>query len=350
MEIKREIKCYTPGLYNIVCGEGNERCNGYSCEEGKCICMDKEQEGLLRKLVSRQDLLIMNINGDRICFVNLASSFVEEWICSYETKGECSKNFFDFTKSINDAELQKFLENRSGGNIEYDDILKVIPVIYMINFSNKIEDRNPIINLCVFSDCQDFYLTEVFKSVICRTIACCKKAEKQEQKDAYVHTLALMIKRLNDTFNKQISEKDKVVCAIDSYSQAWRKSKSKIKWGTRAISHMLETYRKDVEEKIENTREISEEYKYDKLYSISKKILETSGVSTDILPSLSFVNIERINNEYQYTEYDEILGILDAVKSDKDKLVNVWDAINKIFLYDAEVSTEDIEELQQIKG
>ena len=343
MSIGQEIKFYVPAIYNTVFFEEQSIDCYEACEDGKCICMDTEQEELLRKLISEKSILIMGFEGENIRIRNMEYFPMQELICQLPKGSKCSNGFFKCTHKFECKDLNQIITKMSEYGNNFECIIKNIPIIYKINFKNRIDERNSILELCSCSSCQDYYLAELFRSAICRTIMCCKKAQNIDEINEYARAFARIIAQTNELFSNRDDEKEKIVYAIDEYCRVWRGKIKETALELIPLSSMLEEYRTEILDDTETNLGVCEQYRYNKLYDISKKILEISGVSISDFPELFFESAG-----YKHKEYDEIIRILDDVKCDQEKLSEIYNKLYHVFLYDVDISTEVIEELKNI--
>ena len=334
---EQEIKDCTPAFYNVIF-DRKTKCYSSSCIDGKCICMDSEQAGLLRKLLSEDDQISMNFEGERVVFKNSQSHPLQEWVCSQASEAESvySQKFFTHQNIFKGSELQEILDGFIKLGNGYEDVFKSIPVIYMINYSKDIRSRDTLINLCVYASCAEQYLYVLFRAVICRTIGCCKMAKSQEE---YASELAKLFGRLDNLLNSRTEGKRRLLQVIDDYITAWRNMNDEEGIAdARMIFNLLNEYRKHLLDSEKETFFDRERERYGNLYCLLKKILETENISTKNFPVLNFVDMTKND-----TEYEDIIKILDAAKGDIEKLDRILSELNMIFWSGIDIPSETIE-------
>ena len=340
-----ELEDYVPILYNVIF-EGAKECYSHSCEDGKCICMDSEQMGLLRKMLSEDDEIVMDLTGGKAVFKNMQSKLIAGWICRQapKTGKRGSETFFFRGNLLGDKEAKIKLEELGAIGSAFEEVIKSIPVIIKTNYSHNIENRDTLINLCAYAACSEKCIYILFRAVICRTIGCCQRAGNQEEKEQYAAKVAEMFERLNCLYRESNEIRGILHDDIESYISDWYNIKDdEVKGLIRNICRVLEEYRKEIQMSKGNLLQVYEKGKCEKLYCILKKIFETGNVSTKGFPKLEFDS-----SEQDGTEYDAIIDMLDKVKDNQEKLSRIWEKLFRVFWTDVEVPSESIEEMQKI--
>lgn len=344
------IEDCTSVLYNIMFTgiPEDDQCNSRKCDTGKCICMDNEQAGLFRKLLSEKDQIAMCPTDERFFFNNMQSQFYEEGVCKQAPFNQdiyCNvfyrNRYFPQSKKI----LCQMVEKYTYSDNRLMDVIKSVPIIFVINSLHKIKERDSLIYLCRYSPCAERYMSVLLRAIICRTIGCCQRAKNQEEKEAYVSRLAGLLHRLAAVLDYDGTEMlDQYIDTVDMYIDMWRAAGLR-ESAAENISHELRRYREELCRSKRKRMATYEDGRYDKLYCILKKILETADVSITALPDLPFADFE--DGE---TDYDIVMSILDNVKNDVGKLAEIWSILSRIFWSGEDIPSDEMEEMERLGG
>lgn len=338
MSKQQKIEDYVPVLYNINF-DTKKGCDSHTCKKGKCICMDEEQAGLVRKIYSEDDQIAMDLVDSRFVFRNLQQKCIDELVCNTTADTYGRGSLFKINGYIEEKFNQLLDALAKYGSNVIADVWNTIPVVFMVNSVQKIQDRNTLVDLCVYAPCPERYLFILFRAAICRTVGCCKNAKNDLEKTQYAQELAKLFCKLNDQF-KQRSQIDRLRAVIREYARnCYNKEQGLI----RNVANVLDEFEKQL--RTGSGRKISD---YDlakcgNLYSILLKILQTGEMSIDSFPTLEFVK-ESTNA----TEYDEIVQILERVQHDKEKLASVLTELSNVFWKDVDVSSEALAKMENI--
>lgn len=331
---EHKIEDCTHSLYNIwfAGAKRKNECLSIRCSKGSCICIDREQTGLLRKVLSKEDRMAMSFVGERAFFQNLQNPLWEEDICGDAVTDKtiyCNALFCNKFSPVDEGNVCQIIKEYNVKGLL--DVIKMIPAIYTTNSLHRFEERESLIYLCKYAPDAEGYITVLLRMVICATIDCCQKAKTKEQKEAYEGSLVKLFNRLETVLYQDYGKMDKYCIEnVEAYSEIWKKTKLKCcKPYALAILSELQTYRQELEESVERPEMTEETNRHQKLYSLLKKILTTADVSAKNLPELFLVDCG--DSENTKTEYDEIMEILDEVKSDAGKLGETWEILSRIF-------------------
>lgn len=341
----RKIEDCIPVLYNIIFAADSDACEIVACRSGKCICMDMEQAGLLRKILSDDDQIIMDIDAKRTIYINLQNKYREEFACDDAVSEENRRLFFRKNRDSNLDEIKKIFREIARSWNHFADVWQTIPVVYMINENQSILNRNTLVHLCAYAPCPERFLYIFFRVAICKTAGYCKHMEDNLQTQQYANNLAKLFQSLNAAFKgRGIKEEKQLDRAIDEYIRQCRTQEPYVDMHeVRNMANQLEAYRRE-QPGFWRTISSHELARCGKLYEIVLKIFQTVDISTAAFPDLVFVKKKLTG----YTEYDEIIHILDAVKNDQKKLFEILSEVSCVFSKDVDVPTESIEEMQKI--
>ena len=328
----------------------DNQCDSKQCNTKKCICMDNEQAGLFRKLLSEEDQIVMDLmEGEgRFFFQNMQSRLFEERICHqtpFDQNIYCNvfyrNRYFPHCKE----KLCQIVEAYMYSDNNLMNVIKSVPTIFATNSLHKIGERDSLIYLCRYSPCAERYISVLLRAIICRTIGCCQRAKNQEEKEAYVSELAKLLHRLAAVLDQDSSEMvDQCIDTAERYIDMW-KDTGLGKSVVGNISHELQEYGEELRRAKRKRLVTYEEGRYDKLYRILKKILETADVSITALPDLPFADFE--DGE---TDYDTVMDILDNVKNDAGKLTKIWSILSLIFWSGEDIPSDKMEQMERLGG
>ncbi|MBD5513918.1 MAG: hypothetical protein HDR06_04485 [Lachnospiraceae bacterium] len=345
---EHKIEDYTFVLYDIMFyGEkpnDDGKCDSLLCERGKCICIDHEQTGLLRKLLSEEDQIVLPFEDEWPFSLNLQNILREENRCAQSEKKMYRNIFFPEYEEI----VFRLPEAYYVYNHHLLDVIKSIPILYTTNSMHKIKERDSLIYLCRYAPCAERYLSVLLRGVICRTIGCCKNAETPEEKEAYARKLVKSLNRLKTVLN-QNDKKILYQCIdnVNTYISKWDKLNSNISVSLNLpISHELMVYWEELNDCTENLTAKNEDGRHDKLYCLLKKILETADIRTTDFPELPFAEYKDAADIK--TDYDKVIDILDHVKHDTNKLEKIWTILSRIFWSGEDIPTDEMEKMIRI--
>lgn len=331
-----------PSIYNSL---GNsDKCNSINCEDNKCICLDKEECGLIRAMLCDEDKIAIETKDEHISFQNENSVYGTLEFCNEKVFSESWKKFFPFYKNVDTfwEELEK--EGQKSGE-PFFEWLTLFPCIYYLNSEKSITDRNPMIYLSVYSIC-DMKLQKIFFcTLICRTIGV--RGKTQSDKNKVGREITALLHKLGEvTENENYEKIRRGTCrAIDAYCEVW---KTKISASKDALIQKMIEYRKSFE--IQNY-----EKKYDYVNEQERKHICYLG--TILKETARILNVPiRISENFlvpdaeqeQHEEYGRIIKILGNVRYDKEKKEAVLLKLYELFEKRDEISTDDVEELEEL--
>lgn len=342
MDRRQEIKDLIPAVYNISSDRTSEDCINEACKYGKCICMDSEQAALLQGILIKEDFIGMDIQEGRCLFRNLQQGTGQNQRCSQAIQG--NNRLPDWLIPYRDQDdrdkLDSMIENAvQNGQADFVDMLGAVPAIYMINSSRELEDRESLINLCVYASCPQRYLDQLLRAVICYTIGCYKKANPDVWSD-YTQKIAAMFCRLNHLFDHSEERMEKLLEAMDIYYNKLGEKGGRIHFAQNMLGECRDKMRNAQDRKLA----ICEGEKSKQWYRILKKIFEIMGMSVEGFPELTFVD-----SRMQPSDYDDIIQVLDKVRKERDKASKVLEKIRAVFYSEKDIVDEEvIQELRRI--
>lgn len=334
-------------LYNVMFYDEsiteNDKCDSLKCEEGKCICLDCEQNGLLRKVLSEEDQIAMNFSGERIFFQNLQNRSYKDSVCKQVTpdneiyyNGLFRNRFFpEYTNTI-----EQMLKTYDISNLRLLEVIKSIPILFTTNSLHKFEERDSLIYLCRFSSYAERYISILLRAVICKTLGFFQQENNQSAREAYVNRIGQFLTRLETVYSLDDNlTLNQCIDCVEKYRDIWDKMK-----GTRraSIVDALDEYGKQLEDRVSNC----DEPRHHKLYSLLKKIFVTADLSITALPELPFTDYEDAQDII--TDYDCVMDILEQVKQEEDKLKEIWEILSRIFWGGEDIPTDDMERMRSI--
>ena len=332
MSIGQEIIDYIPALFNITSSRRKVRCN-HTCKEGKCICMDVEQLGLLRKVLSEEDQLLINLVEEHVYTQNLKNHIDENWICSIES------NFFGYGKTLKKKEIKEILEKFAYERGMIEETFKVITVIYAINSSEKTENRNTIVKLSMYATFSEKYASILFQALICLTLGYCMRETNKEEKECYKAALINLFNELNMV---DISMQDRLCASIDKYRRVLLDTSCSV---ASVIAYSLGIYQKELMKKGFNLSDGGKR-KINQLYKVLRVLLDIAGISVEELPELSMVAGLPEEAEVIKKEYDSVIDLLEEAKSEERRLKFVLEELNKAFWKSIEIYTETTDDIR----
>lgn len=341
---EHKIADYTFVLYNVLFYNGkpnnSDKCSSLLCKRGSCICIDHEQTGLLRTLLSGEDTIVLPFVKGQQFSMNLQNILHKENLCQQtELELYCNRFSPECEEHVN-----KMMEVYGVSNLCLLDVIKTLPIQYATNSLHKFEERDSLLYLCRYAPCSEKYLSILFRALICRTIGCCKKAKTREEKEAYATELVAVLKRLKSILEQDDEQlRSQYQRGAIIFMQNWQLLESDLcKSLTDPILWELMDYSKNLMESSENSKENLEEGKHYYMYRLLKKILETADISTTDFPELPFkdypdsASFEPANNK--------VLSILDQAKN-AGKLNEIWTILFNVFWNEDEIPSEEIENM-----
>lgn len=345
---EHKIEDYTFVLYNIMLYNENKNncteCDNLQCKWGNCICIDHEQTGLLRRLLSEEDQIAFSFDNKRSIFLNLQNRLRREDLCQ-QSEDELYHNRFS---SGYEEIVNQLIEAYRVSNLHLLDVIKALPIQYATNSLHGLEERNPLLFLCKYAPCSEKYLSILFRALICKTIGCCKRAKIREEKEAYAKELVKLLNHLKavlDKDDKQVIHQ--CMSGANRFISKWSLLKSKsCKILKQTIENELMVYLENLADSTENFKANQEAGRHHQMYCLLKKILETADINTEDLPKLPFAEYE--NAADIKTDYDTVIEILDCVKQSTDKLAKIWTILSRIFWSGEDIPTDELENIKQI--
>lgn len=339
---EHKIADYTFVLYNVLFYNGkpnnSDKCSSLLCKRGSCICIDHEQTGLLRKLLSDEDTIVLPFVKGQPFSKNLQNTLHKEYLCQ-QTGLELYCNSFS---PECEEYVNKMMEVYGVSSLCLLDVIKTLPVQYATNSLHKFEERDSLLYLCRYAPCSEKYLSILFRALICRTIGCCEKAKTREEKEAYVTELVAVLNRLKAILEQDDEQlRNQYQRGAIIFMENWQLLESDL------CKSLTDTMLCELMDYLQNYSEYSnqnlEEGKHYHLYALLKKILETADISTTDFPDLPF-------RDYQDAadfecEYVKVQSILDQAKRDTDKLNEIWKTLFDIFWSEDEIPSEEIDHM-----
>ncbi len=347
MNEKQAINISIPVIYNFVFNE--EPCKMKACTGGKCICMSEEQAGILRKYLCDDDTLGMGLHSGNIYFANLGNiteGVPKDWICDFDKEGVC---FFYKNMKLNSSSEWNELTSMDELNIsEFYRMVRNIPIIYVLNMKNTIDERGTLLGLCSYSESPERFMEILFQTIICTIIGFYKREKDSSKREQFTVELENLFHKMN-ALQKIDTKKEirKDLCnSIDMYSEQLYQCSTFLE---RDIANKLMDYLRSIETGQRNMQgdifadmDELEKEKFGYLYQIVKKLLELERIKTSRFPQIS-ICIECSEHD----EYMRILHILDCVKDDEKKKEKVLSELNIAFWKGVEIPSETIEMLEQ---
>lgn len=338
-------------LYNVMFYNQNKTDSCYSklCERGKCICIDREQTGLLRKLWSPDDMIAVCVSDEHFIFTNEQNPLQEDDFCKDSPREIASK--YPLFRNRFFPEYTEILNGMRGLPASFApsmmNVLKTIPILYTTNSMHSFKERDSLIYLCKYAPCTETYQLILFRALICKAIGCCQRASLEE-KENYLSDLTDFLNRLK----KKLEQDDQDMinqCAenVERYIQEWDKliqTDASLLFFAPSIGDALQDYLNELVGISERSSTADNTGTLYNLYLLLKKILETANLSISGLPELPFEN-------YRYsegTDYDQVIDILDNVRHDTGKLREIWEILAQVFWKGEDIIKEEIEKMMQV--
>ncbi len=349
---KQKMIDHTFILYNVMFYNQSETDSCYSklCEGEKCICIDNEQTGLLRKLWSPDDMISVFVSGERFFFLNEQNLLQEDDFCKDSPEKIASKyplfrnRFFPKYAEI----LSGMGETPASSALSMMNVVKTITILYTTNSMHSFKERDSLIYLCKYAPCTETYQLTLFRALICKAIGCCQRANSEE-KENYLSGLTDFLKRLKKTLEQD--DKDVIdQCAenVEMYIQKWNElisqTDASLLFSRLSIGNELQDYLNELEGIIGRPSTVNNTGTLHNLYLLLKKILETANLSISDLPELPFKNYK----DSVGTDYDQVIDILDNVMHDTGKLREIWAILAQAFWRSEDISEEEIEKMMQV--
>lgn len=354
----RKIEDAAFDLYNIIFyesgAEPDECASLLLCERGKCICVDHEQTGLLRGLLSVHDQIILSDEEGRIAFENLQNKIQNKYICQQATSSETPfyNTFYPnrFSPECKDGVLS-MIRSPSAGHSSVVDVVVSIPLLYAVNSRFPFHERNSLIYLCRYAPCAAQYISALLGAVIYKTIGYCQNAS-QKEKEAYVSRLTNFLNFLISILKNGNSEiKNQYIESLDIYERTWENLFFDRKALAMPLIDALEDYRNELADQTEITLDERDIGTFHSMYCLLRKLLQTADISgwkLRKMPESLFMGEKRDPSEA--TDYGAIIKILDIVKRDAEKLGEIWRVLSRIFFRGVEVPAEELEKMRGIAG
>lgn len=339
---RRQIKELIPALYNISSDQTSDKCTNETCIYGKCICMDTEQLELLQGILIKEDFVSMDIRDGRCLFRNLQQGVARDRRCPLAVQGSLSEGLIPYRDLTAMDQLDSMIEHAvQGGQADFADMLGSVPAVYMINSSRETKDRESLVNLCVYASCPQRYLDQLLRAVICYTIACYKKMDPGKWGE-YTQKIAELFDSLNKMFENSGEQIEELLEVMDLYYNKLGEKGGRIHFAQNMLGECRDRMRNVRDRKLA----VCEGEKSRQWYRILKKIFQIMGMSVKAFPELTFVDSRK-----QPSDYDDIIRILDSVKSDGQKARKVLDKVQTIFYRGLDITDEEvIQELERIAG
>lgn len=338
-------------LYNVMFYNQNKTDSCYSklCEGEKCICIDREQSGLLRKLWSPDDMIAACVSDEYLFFLNEQNPLQEYDLCKDSPREIASKyplfrnRFFPEYIEI----LNGMSELPVSSALSMMNVVKTIPILYTTNSMHSFKERESLIYLCKYAPCTETYQLILLRALICKAIGCCQRASLEE-KENYLAGLTDFLNRLKIKLEQD--DKDMIdQCAenVEMYIQKWNeliRTDESLRFSGPSIGNELQDYLNElvgISEKSSTADSTGTRYN---LYLLLKKILQTANLSISDLPELPFENYRNSVG----TDYDQVIDILDNVRHDTDKLREIWAILAQVFWRSEDITKEEIEKMMQV--
>lgn len=333
---------YTFVLYNVLFYDeklnNSNRCSSLLCKRGNCICIDHEQTGLLRKLLSDEDTIVLPFIKGQPFSKNLQNTLHKENLCQ-QTKLEL---YHDRFPSVYNTRLDRMITEYLVSSFCLLDVIKTLPVQYATNSLHKFENRDSLLYLCRYAPCSEKYLSILFRALICTTIDCCQKAKNDAEKKAHAEGLVSVLNRLKEIFEQEDKQlMNQYQHGAITFMTNWQLLESDLcKSLTNTVSRELTDYLGKYSENLNNNLEEGKHYH---LYALLKKILETADISTTDFPDLPFRDYpDAADFECEYTT---VQSILETAKQNADTLNEIWKTLYNIFENGDEIPSEEIDHM-----
>lgn len=331
-----------PSIYNSL---GNSsKCNSINCENNKCICLDKEECGLIQAMLCDKDKIAIETKDKHISFQNQNNVYGTVGLCDEMVFDEQWKKFFPFYKNADNFwnDLEK--EGQKLGE-PFFEWLTLFPCIYYLNSEKTITDRNPMIYLSVYSVCNMKLQKIFFRTLICRTIGVRGKTQS-DKNEAAKEITALLVKLGEVTKNENYEKIRRGTCrAIDAYCEVW---KTKINASKDALIWKMREYRKSFEiQNYEETYDYVNEQERKQICYLGTILNKTANIlNVPVRISKDFLVSE--DEQEQHEEYGRIIKLLDKVRYDIEKKEKVLLKLYELFEKREEIATDDVEELEKL--
>lgn len=338
-------------LYNVMFYNQNKTDSCYSklCEGEKCICIDCEQTGLLRKLWSPDDMIAACVSNEHFFFSNEQNPLQKDDLCKDSPREIVNKyqllsnRFFpEYTEIL--SGMREFPVSSAPSMM---NVVKTIPILYTTNSMHSFKERDSLIYLCKYAPCTETYQLILLRALICKAIGCCQRASLEE-KENYLSGLTDFLNRLK----KKLEQDDKLMidqCAenVGMYIQKWYeliRTDASLLFSGPSIGNELQDYLNELVGISERSSTADNTGTCHNLYLLLKKILETADLSISDLPELPFENYRNSVG----TDYDQVIDILDKVRHDTGKLKEIWAILAQVFWRSEDITKEEIEKMMQV--
>ena len=295
-------------FYNVMFYNQNEgdSCCSQLCAWEKCICIDNEQVGLLRKLLSPNDLIEVWSLGEHFVFKNSQNPLKKNDFCE-DSSEEIANNYSLFPNRFfpHYVEImEKMIQARNCPVLGVKNVVKAIPILYTTNSKHGFKERDSLIYLCKYAPCAETYLMILFRALICKAIGCCQSANPEE-KEKYLTDLINFLNRLKEILEQD--DKDMIEQCdrnVQRYLQKWCELINRADMPCMPITDELQDYLKELEGLKGETSSVNSAGTLYNLYLLLKKILETADLSVSKLPKLPFENFSNSVG----TDYDQVIN------------------------------------------
>ncbi len=337
MDRRQEIKELIPAVYNISSDRTSEGCTGEACKCGKCICMDGEQAALLQGILIKEDFIAMDIREGKTVFRNIQQGACQDLRCQWAVQ-EFVDWLIPHRDRIQRDKLECLIDSAvQSGQADFVDMLGSVPAVYMINSYRELEDRESLINLCVYASCPQRYLDQLLRAVICCTIGCYLKGNSDEW-SAYAEKTAEMFGSLNDLFEHSEERIEELLEVMDDYYIRLGRKGGRIHFAQNMLGECRDRMRMTRDRKLA----VCEGEKSRQWYRVLKKIFEIMGIPAEKFPELTFVD-----SPIYPSDYDDVIQVLDEVMGERDKACGVLKKISDVFLDGKDLVDEEV--IQQLR-
>lgn len=188
----KETWCAITGLYCQNKIKKKNTCENRECGFEKCLCIDDEQVILVTSLMDHSFLWKLDdINGK---FVG-EEAFDNDFFCPDQY---CYKKRLIKCKEVSEESLVEYVNEhiKNGDEVAVFDIIKSLPVIQCINMIEKINIRDSICYLCLFSIAAQDYFKGLLLSYTRQMLNCYLNNEDISKLKAVFENIVIKIEEI----------------------------------------------------------------------------------------------------------------------------------------------------------
>lgn len=153
--------------YQLKHAEERE-CDEYECKSGSCVCIDKEQVALVSWLGGEH--IMLENKDSQITF--LCKSLNKDAFCQKAKKHRYDNRIISYKQRYDSTlkdTLKLFLSESSSASVY--SMFQQLPIIRSINLSEKIDERDSICYLCLFSEKRLDFIKLLLKDTLIQSIS-----------------------------------------------------------------------------------------------------------------------------------------------------------------------------------